>query len=1144
MRCTNCNTELIPGKRFCHNCGARAVATCANCGARVDPSFRFCPDCGSRMAVDASEVRTEAGQKEQSDSVRKSEPAPTNGQLARLSRHIPEGLAQKIRSSTGASAGERKLVTVLFCDLVGSTSMAEQLDPEEYHDLLEQYLELAFREIYRFEGIVNQLAGDGMMALFGAPVAHEDAPERALRAALAIREALGRFNEDLQAQPGLQLRARVGIHTGPVVVGPVGNDFKMDYTAIGDTTNLASRLESLAQPGTILVSEATARLVRGLFQLRAVGPFEVKGKSEPIAAFEVLGLGEAATPMAIALERGLSPLVGRDQELAQLTACYERLAGNLAQLVAVVGAAGSGKSRLLYEFKQQLAGKDVTFFEARCSSLTQLIPYAPWVNMLRQYFDLTPGEPANSACEKVARKLRSSDKRLDHIHPHLRRILSLAGEDHGNLPAEERKSETFHAVAHLVIHASQTAPVMMIIEDLHWIDDPSREMLELAVTQLHNHRVMLVVSHRPEYQPSWQTHAAFTQLNLHPLSERESIRVIRGLAGGPLPGELERRILFRAEGNPFVTEEITRALVEEGYLVRSNGDIRLTRPAADIRMPDTVQELVGARLDRLGAEAKRVVQVAAVLGRQFHREQLVRLLEAEGIDVPSKLDELERRGVIHRKNMLSKDEFRFGESLTQEVAYEALLLRERRQLHERIGLLLEANTKEPSTERSALLAHHFARSDNREKALDALLRAAREAEQLPSFGAALGFYRQAWHLADAALEPKAEGDERVRRWAMEAALGVCRVIVLYDSPDPGEFEHAAQRGLALAEGLGDATSVASFCTYHGMMMGSDPKRFAQGVGLIEKGLTVARQAGLELPAISISRALAWTYLLDAQFELALRTFDWVVSELEQREGGEGRSDVYISARWMRASARYFSDDLDGALRDLAETHELAVRAPNRTIQSASASTRALLHFQRGEYAEARSWADRAQAIAEAIGNQVRTSSVIALATRVELGEPVDAAKHVDSIEQALAGGGNFLLSIGLITDTFLRLGDLARAERFARLAHERAAGRLREMLCTVALGDVVQRSGPERWAEAQRCYDQAIGLAGTLGARSILARALVGAAEIATARGDHATSAAQLRQALAICQDVRLGRYQTRAERLLAQLDAATERRV
>ncbi|MCP4003883.1 MAG: hypothetical protein GY725_06775, partial [bacterium] len=337
MPCGNCGTELLPGKNFCHACGTPLQAACRNCGETLNPEFRFCPECG-----------TAAGEVAATSSLPAREDPPESDPLQ---RHLPEGLASKIRR-VGAVAGERKRATVLFCDLVGSTAIAEGLDPEEYRELLDQFLEIAFGEIYRHEGIVNQLAGDGFMALFGAPITHEDDPERAVRAALGIQKALEQLHTRVRSEGGVELTARIGIHTGTVVVGTMGNDLKTDYTAIGDTTNLAARLQSLASPGSILISEATSSLVRGHFRTKSVGPLEVKGKSEPINAQEIIEIANA-TPMGIAKARGLTPLFGREPEIAQLMGCFSRLDDRLAQVVSIVGDAGSGKSRLIYEFKKR-----------------------------------------------------------------------------------------------------------------------------------------------------------------------------------------------------------------------------------------------------------------------------------------------------------------------------------------------------------------------------------------------------------------------------------------------------------------------------------------------------------------------------------------------------------------------------------------------------------------------------------------------------------------------------------------------------------------------------------------------------------------------------------------------------------------------
>ncbi len=1131
MRCQSCGSELVPGAKFCHACGTRTTQTCPNCGSAIKPAFRFCPECGAALGSTPAAPTPPA-------------PPPAEDRFDRLSRHIPEDLAHKIRDIQGTIAGERKLVTVLFCDLVGSTAIAERLDPEEYRDLLDQYLELAFHQIYRFEGIVNQLAGDGMMALFGAPVAHEDAPYRAVRAAWEIQEALGDFNRRLHARPGLDLTARIGIHTGPVVVGTVGNDLKMDYTAIGDTTNLASRLQSLAAPGRILVSESTHRLVRGFFEVRAAGPFEVRGKAEPVTAYEILGRNETTTAIGVAEARGLTPLRGRQHELLQLADCFARVRGGSPQVVSIVGGAGSGKSRLLFEFKQSLAGESVAFFEGRCSALKQRVPYAPFVGMLKQYFGITSADAPAQAAEKIAAKVREFDPQLEEIYPFLKRMLLVGASAPIELPADEIKRETFHALAHLVMRVSEQVPAVLIIEDLHWIDGASQELLELSVAQLSHARVMMIFSHRPDFHAAWRSHVALTQLSLRPLSDDETRAIVRAVAGASLPASLEERILEKAEGSPFFAEEITRALLEDGYLTVADGVVSLTRPVEEVLIPGTVREVIAARLDRLGSQPKRVVQVASVLGRQFHREQLARLLEGEGIDVPAVLASLESRGILHRKNLLSDDEYRFGESLTQEVAYDGLLMKQRRQIHERIGILLEAERGEGSTERLALIAHHFVRSDNRRKAIETLLAAARGAEHLPSYLAAGDFYRQAWELGFASLAEGAEVDDDFRRLVVSAALDLCRMAVQYvAAPSSVDVESTAKVGRELAEALGDVEAAAGFRAYHGMIaMSGSRERFAEGLALVESGYALAEEHGLDGVSLRIARGLGLSYLFDGQIERARHVTEWVIRRLEETGHRERLSDLYFAALWMQNAMLVFGgDDIAAALADATATHDLALLANNRTSRSAMASVLGQLHFMRGDYGEAKQWADISLEIAEAIGNvtTIRTGAAIALGARREAGETVDAERYLRPLESGFAMASNLSLYIRPIVDVLLSGGEVALAEQGARLAYERAGGRLREMLARQTLGEVLLALGATHHGEAAACFEQVAEAAAEFGLRAVGAHTKLGLGRLAMLAGDRAGRDRHLLEARATFSELGLRRYAERAERWLADVESS-----
>lgn len=1117
MRCRSCGTALLPGKSFCHACGARVVQICAHCGAEVEAGFRFCPDCGQGLA---------------------SGDAPA---APRAASTVPDELARKIRDAQSLP-GERKQVTVLFCDLAGSTVVAGGLDPEVYREVLDQYVALAMHEIYRFEGIVNQLSGDGFMALFGAPVAHEDAPQRAVLAALAIRDALAHFNEQLQRDHGVVLPARIGINTGPVVVGTVGNDLKMDYTAIGDTTNLAARLEQRADPGTILISDSTARLVRGLARWRQVGPLALKGKAEPVTAYEVLSAEEEINPMTVAAERGLTPFVGRDEELAQLEGCFRRVSGHYTQVVAVSGNAGSGKSRLIWEFKQHMSdGAGPVVFEGRCAALSQSVPLAPFLAMLRQYFDLSARDDERDAHDKVVRRLgAAAAEQVDAAFPLLCRVLSQPVLP-ADLPLEPLKLEMFEAIQELVHTEARRAPVVMILEDLHWIDEASQELLDMAIARLSRAPAMILVSHRPEYRPLWRTEAAVTQVSLRPLLEADVLRIERALSGGPLPDELEARILAKAEGSPFFVEEITRSLLEEGFLSRDDGSVRLTRSVEEILIPGSVREVIAARLDRLPPAAKRVAQLAAVLGRQFHRQQLAELLGEEPIEVGAALDELRRRGVIHRKSLFSDDEFRFGESLTQEVAYDSLLHRQRRQLHGRVATLLEG-AGDAARARSGLVAHHLARSDDRQRAVEALLRAAADAEQLPSFRTARDLYRQAWETGEHLLGD-APADPRFQAWVMEATLGFTRVTVLYGSSADPDAERSALRGRELALQLGAAEAAGTLRTMHGMLLTVDPERFAEGVAITEAAVAEARESGDTMLGLSASRAVAWHYLLDGRFMAARTTIEWVERGLEERSAELPVADeMLVAARHMHDGILQASDELELAFARASETLARAEALGNHTSEAGSNVLLAQIHVQRAEYAAARARAARGLELAERIGNlaAIQRARALLLAARVALGETLSIGVQGDVLEQGIERGGTAILSVQPVIDACIALGDLRRAERIARLAAERSAGRYRDLLAAAALGDVLVRLGPPAWAEAERGIDRALAVAEAIGARGLQAQLLVAAARLALDRDLPHEARRALDRAAALCAEIGLLRLSTAIPLLVAQAESST----
>jgi class 3 adenylate cyclase/tetratricopeptide (TPR) repeat protein len=1115
MRCVTCGVELVAGKKFCHACGAAVGAACRGCGTALEASYRFCPDCGLKTEIEELD----------------GPPPEVVDPLVRVLARRGAGAQGGVVATSSLVEGERKLVTVLFCDLVSSVAIAERLDPEEYHDLLDDYLDLVFPEIYRREGVVNVLAGDGLMALFGAPVAHEDSPERAVHAALAIREALAPLDARLRASHGIPLQIRIGVNTGPVVVGPVGNERKMDYTAIGDTTNLASRLQALAPPGGILISESTHRLVRGFFTVEPVGPLGVRGKSEPVTAYAVNDWRGPSSKFHLAEERGLTPFVGREGELARLLEAHARLAAGQLQAVAVVGDAGSGKSRLLYEFRRRVEGRELSFFEGRCASMLQALPYHPFITMMGRWFDLDWDESVDASAAKVAAQFGSTYEDVERTYPVLCRFLSLPIEQLAEQPADQLKRETFDAIARLVLAEAKTHPVVMIIEDLHWVDEPSRDMLDELVRRLEDAPVLIIVTHRPGVVAPWRVPTALTQIALRPLSDGDVAAVVQAVAGHRLPQELVRVIVSKAGGSPFFAEEIVRGLLEEGHLVpTATGGIALTRPLADLPIPGTVQEVIAARLDALGASAKRVVQVAAVLGRQFRTRQLAALLADDGVDVQRELAELERRGLVHRKTALSSDEFRFGESLTQEVAYEGLLLKQRRQLHERIGALIEAEPTERGLEHAALLAHHYSRGDDHGKAVRALLAAGHEAGLAPSYRVAAEYQRQAWELAESILGER--DDDTYHRAALEAAHGLARLVVYFGVAEIDVAERAAIRGRELAEQLGDRERLASLTYLHGILTIMKPAPdFAGGLALAEQGVALAEADGLHELARGLSRGLCTNYAADGRFAVARERIEREIADLERSGHLETLSDVYLSARWVRDLVLYAQDEFDRVLESGRASFAMAEQANNRTMRSAIGNLLAPVHYLRGEYAEAKRWADITLEIGEAISNEnaYTTGAALALVSRLRLGERVDPASYVARIETGLRAGGTMQLNTRFVGEALLEAGEVDRADRLTADLADRTGGRLRQALILTARGDVLMRLG--RLEEAARRYGEAVALAEEIGSRSALATALLGAGEVALAQGRVPQGVDRV---AALCAQLDMRHYRPRVERLQA----------
>src|SRR5215468_5446744 len=634
--------------------------------------------------------------------------------------YTPSYLAEKILASRAALEGERKQVTVLFADLKGSTELIEGLDPEEARRLLDPALHAMMDAVHRYEGTVNQVLGDGIMALFGAPVAHEDHAVRACYAALAMQAALRRYAEEVRRSHGLEMQARVGLNSGEVVVRAIGNDLHMDYSAVGQTTHLAARMEQLATPGTIRLTAATLRLAEGLVQVHALGRFPVKGLPEPVEVFELVGASAIRRRLQASAVRGLTRFVGRQQELAVLQQALERGGTGHGQVVAIVGEPGVGKSRLVYEFIHSHYTPGWLVLESTSVSYGKATSYFPVIDLLKRYSHVEERDDTRTIRAKVTGQVLTLDPALQDTVPALLWLLDALPEDSPFFQRDppHRRQRTVDALKRVLLRESQEQPLLLIFEDLHWIDSETQALLRSLVESLPTARLLLLVNYRPEYQHGWGSKTYYVQLRLDPLPPVSADELLHSQLGNDASlTPLTQLLIARTEGNPFFLEESVRTLIETGVLVGVPGAYRLAQALPTIQVPATVQAVLAARIDRLPPEEKRLLQTAAVIGTEVPLPLLQAIAEVSEDILHRSLTHLQAAEFLYETRLFPEHEYTFKHALTHEVAYGSLLLERRRVLHTRIVEALEGLAGDRLTEQVERLAHHALRGELWDKAL-------------------------------------------------------------------------------------------------------------------------------------------------------------------------------------------------------------------------------------------------------------------------------------------------------------------------------------------------------------------------------------------------------------------------------------------
>lgn len=750
MNCPRCQASNPAEASFCMKCGAPLANSCPQCGTDLPAEAMFCFKCGHQMG--------------QAETVPAQQP--------QYRQYIPADLQAKLESAqVSGMKGERRVVTMLFCDVKGSTAAAEQLDPEEWTGIMNGAFEYLITPVYHYEGTLAHMMGDAILAFFGAPIAHEDDPQRAVLAGLEILRGIGPYCEQIKQQWGLDFSVRVGVNTGLVVVGAVGTDMRLEYTAMGDAVNLAARMEQTAEPGTVQLTEYTQRLIAPLFDFEDLGAIEVKGKTDPVQAYRVLG--KKADPGRLRGIEGLdSPLVGRDREMESLLAAINDLRQGRGQIVSVMGEAGLGKSRLVSDLHTSLIAdgllvngsnssteERISWHEGRSLSYQTSTPYAPFASLLNAMLGLQEMQPDDEKYDIVtARVAGVMPQSVDETAPFIASLLGInlvgeAAERIRYLQPPQIRDGVFRAIRGLIERLASRQPLVLVFEDLHWVDPTSLELLEQLMPLTDRLALMIVCLFRPVRQePSWRFHEIatrdyihrYTAVALEPLDSDSSRELVAHLLEvEDLSEKVRALIMAKAEGNPFFVEEVIRSLLDAGLIIREDSHWRATSDIESIAVPNTLGGVINARLDSLGDESRFVAQVASVIGREFQFRELANVHEGHG-NLEEALADLQRRELIREKNQGLERVYTFKHVVTQETAYGSLLLSKRRELHKRMAEFLE----NLDTERANDIARHFLEAREGARALPYMVTAGDRAAHAYSTKEAIGFYKQALEVLE------------------------------------------------------------------------------------------------------------------------------------------------------------------------------------------------------------------------------------------------------------------------------------------------------------------------------------------------------------------------------------------------------------
>jgi class 3 adenylate cyclase/predicted ATPase len=1073
--------------QFCGKCRTALVQTCPNCSFENPLEFDFCGKCATSLSREGEIAH---------DKSVAAKPVATVRIAAK--ENVP------------ALDGERKTVTALFADIKGSTELMEDLDPEEARAIIDPALKLMIDAVHRYDGYVVQSTGDGIFALFGAPVAHEDHPQRALYAALRMQEEMSRHSAKVIADGGTPIEARVGVNTGEVVVRSIstGAD-QTEYTPIGHTTNLAARMQAVATTGSIAISEQTRKLVEGYFQLKARGPTRVKGISEQVNVYEVTGLGPLRTRLQRSAGRGLTRFVGREREMEALRHAADQAKSGRGQIVAAMAEPGVGKSRLFYEFKA-ISQTDWMALETFSISHGKASAYLPVIDLLRNYFDISASDDERKRREKIAGRIAILDRSLEDTLPYLFTLIGIVeGDDPlSQMDGQIKKRRTLEAIKRILLRESLNQPLMVVFEDLHWIDEATQELLNLLADSIGTAKILLLVNYRPEYSHHWNSKTYHTQLRLDPLGNESADEMLTALLGaGPDLLPLKRLIIERTGANPFFIEEIVQSLFEDGVLQR-NGSVKLAKLTNVAKVPTTVQAVLAARVDRLPSDEKELLQTLAVLGREFPIALVRHVTLKPADDLHRMLGQLQLAEFIYEQPAVGDTEYIFKHALTQEVAYNSLLIERRKLIHERAGHALESMFAGHLEDHLDELAHHYSRSNNTGKAIDYLGRAGQRALRRSAYADAIGRLTAAIDL----LSRLSDSPDRIQmELILQLAIG--RALMATRGYAATETEHAYTRAMTLCRRLGDPAELVSalfglLIVY--LLRGELRKAFELAEQLMQR----AKSANDPTLLTYAQRARGATSYWMGKFESARQHLENTINLYDAERHRPfilryGGPDAGVSSRCYDALALWQLGYPDQSLKRSDEAIALAQTLSDPFSIAHAVQFLSYLRQYRREPIEVQEATERVIALCSehtmtevlalatsmlggALAEQGRLKEGIAqmeegLATSGAIGSKLNRPCFLSMLAQAFTEAGRFDDGLSALTEA------QATADEGEIHFYEAETHRLR--------GELLLKQRDSNAADSQRCFERAIELARQQSAKSWELRASVSLSRLLASQG-------------------------------------------